>query len=269
MITVAQRREYDAFGPWVQEVASEEDLPPRFLPWWGQVRDAEFRFKIPFDVERRMTTPGADLYRALLAVDGQGLSLLTLAGSELRWQEFPMSRLRALVVTHVLLKGLLEFLWDDGTKTPVEFNAVSLPLIQRLVDFLRPVAEPGRWDDSLPSPLVGDYYQQNLVRDQRRRRDGRVVVCDEPTRQKQGVLVFDTGSELVVIDSGFDKRTKSSAYATRTTFVRREHLASVSAAPVLKARGQADAWLDVGPRLRFRLGDVALRQFLSLSGASA
>lgn len=55
------RREYDAFGPWILEVRDEAGMPRRFRPAYPRVQDARFLLKVPCDADRRAVRPGMDL----------------------------------------------------------------------------------------------------------------------------------------------------------------------------------------------------------------
>ncbi|MEJ2037173.1 MAG: MarR family transcriptional regulator, partial [Maritimibacter sp.] len=51
------RREYDAYGPWVVEVKSEADMPPRFRSFYEADKSANLLLKLPRREERRELRP--------------------------------------------------------------------------------------------------------------------------------------------------------------------------------------------------------------------
>ena len=73
-----ERREYDAFGPWMQRVRRAEELPPRFDAFWPELSAAEAVAKVPYRVERRKALPGSDLYERVLGLCPEGLVLLLI-----------------------------------------------------------------------------------------------------------------------------------------------------------------------------------------------
>ena len=55
------RKEYDAFGPWIDPIRSEGEMPRRFRDVYGEHRDARFLLKVPISADRMQVRPGMDL----------------------------------------------------------------------------------------------------------------------------------------------------------------------------------------------------------------
>ena len=74
--TPEQREEYNRFGPWLQEIREEADMPPCFKSLYAEYAQARFLIKVPINVDRRDAFPGMELYRSVLAVDANNIRLL-------------------------------------------------------------------------------------------------------------------------------------------------------------------------------------------------
>ena len=48
-----ERREYDAFGPWIGTIRTSEDMPPRFSHAYEELQSSTFLFKIPVKGDRK------------------------------------------------------------------------------------------------------------------------------------------------------------------------------------------------------------------------
>ncbi|WP_029288305.1 hypothetical protein [Cellulomonas sp. HZM] len=70
-------REYDAFGPWVDEVRSADDVPRLFRPFRLDLARTRLVLKVPRDIARRDATPDMDLYDHLVVLDDTRITVLT------------------------------------------------------------------------------------------------------------------------------------------------------------------------------------------------
>ncbi len=216
--------EYDAFGPWIREVRSAGDMPRRFRGHYEEHAGARFLLKIPANIERRAAQPGQDLYRAVLAVHDDRVSLLSLEGDRVVEASVGVGAIAAIRNDTRLLLGELSLHLSDGRTLTVTYNTISQPVIASVIDFLR-----SRITTSVPAPTTGevvvptkDYYFRNLIADEARRR-GRtdVLYCEERGRKfhdshghrlrARGLLALDTGEELTLITRG------GASYATGHT----------------------------------------------------
>ena len=227
-------REYNAFGPWIYEVQEREDMPVRCLPWYSELENAFYVLKIPVNRDRRDARPGQDLYRAVVAIDAGRLVLLTLGVSgKVDCREVPFAEIEGLRNFHVLLHADFAFYLKDGTELTFSYNAVSLPLVERVLDFLSAKIS-GQPPDAVvvagPKVPVVDHYFQHLVREHQFRHPGsRVVFCEEPgIRYRQnrrrsrslGLLVLKTATEWLFLDRGSAVGPPSqSSYAGSATWV--------------------------------------------------
>jgi hypothetical protein len=236
------RREYDAFGPWVYEVLEARDLPPRFRAVFGPWGGSDLVLKIPVDVERRNARPGQDLYRQVLEIKGDTLRSLSLADERVEERSVSIAALQALTLYQVLLLGTFSAVTPDS-EFGFLFNTVSSPLVRRFVDLLRERVAPAGQPPLGSSLPVKNFFFQNLVREHQRHNPAtRVVYCDEPgqkmkdergrSRRGLGVLVLQTGSELLVLDAGTPwRRAGRAVYGSRCVFVPKKSWTSLALKP--------------------------------------
>ncbi len=157
-------REYNAFGPWIQEIRAREEMPPVFLPWYSEFEHSSFLLKIPINRERRDARPGQNLYQTVLAIEKGRLGFLTLGASQrVECRVLPWEDILALRNFHVLLRGEFRFFLKNGSEEFFPYNAVSLPLVERVLDFLssapgqaagRPVRLTTGWHRPRQGPLL-------------------------------------------------------------------------------------------------------------------
>jgi len=74
MASQARTAEFDAFGPWILQVSTYDDVPPLFRTV-ANLDGANLALKIPRRIDRRDANP--DLYDQLLIVRDQGMDVLT------------------------------------------------------------------------------------------------------------------------------------------------------------------------------------------------
>jgi len=132
-----ERREYDAFGPWISTIRTNEEMPPRFRLAYEELRSSTFLFKIPINAERRAMRPGMDLYRSVLAIDHDRVVVLEWNGSTETRYESPVDSIQAVRIDQDLLPSNLSLLLADGQTVILGYNSVSDKEIERVVNFLR------------------------------------------------------------------------------------------------------------------------------------
>jgi len=229
------RREYDAFGPWILEVASAADLPPAFRPSWAPWTDAVLAFKIPVDRDRRDARPGQVLYDRVVVACPDRLGFLSLRAGQVTTKTVALTEVAAHRSSHLLLRGDFVVFLRDGSDEAFAYNTVSRPLVERLVDHLRDRLSPrtpgGEGPALFSEAPVADYAFATQVRRHRERRpECRVVACLEPgltcfdergrKRRSSGLLVLDSGPETLLLDTGASAhRLKEAVYGSRTTVV--------------------------------------------------
>lgn len=261
--------EYDAFGPWIDQVRSEIGMPRVFRPWYAEFSAAQFLLKIPRDVDRSAARPGMDLYAAVLAVHSDGVCLLRLEDGHVTRQDAAWPQVVACGTYTNLLLARWSLLLADGSAIHVRYNSVGTPTMAKVTQFVRastvsdlePPTQPAllavpvpqdffgsklanlQW--TFPAPVVPIHVEprNRLCRDRRNRR-----------RLSTGVMVVDTPRELVLVSCGEPMRSLFMPnYATNVLVVPYGRLTSFDVVPpaagrphtfsslVLRARGQAIA----------------------------
>lgn len=245
MASPEARREYDGFGPWLLEVRSPEDMPPRFRAWYAAHGTARFLIKFPCGLERRNAHPGMDLYTVVLAVHDDRLCLLSQEGETVSQREAVIERIQAIRNFQNLLQGELALLLNDGSQFLVKYNAVSRELIESIIDFLR-AAQPDRpvvfpEGSALPAVPVTDFFYRALLAEQvARSRPVRAVHCENPgrrcrdamgrRRRSLGNLILENGRELILVDRGKTmRRSREAVYAQVCTHIPFAAIRGVSA----------------------------------------
>jgi hypothetical protein len=149
------RREYDAFGPWIGEVDSERDLPRLYRPFWPRLAGARFVLKIPIDVERVRVRPGTDLYKAVLAVDDAGVLFLRMAGDGVVVEERGWDDIAAIQSYSNLLIGRWSLFDRAGGRLDVDYNTVSARLMDAITEWVRARTAWDKANDNAPRPNAG------------------------------------------------------------------------------------------------------------------
>jgi hypothetical protein len=243
----ADLREYDAFGPWIEPVGSAADVPRRFLPHYPEHAGARFLLKIPRDEDRTALRPGMDLYRAVLAVHNDSVSLLQLREGvvesvETGWEQVVATRYS---VQQLLARWTL--LLDDGTTIDLDHNSAAAGRLRPAVDYVHDQvaasAVPG-WRTPLPLVTVGEDFFAGRLNQLRRRLKPPVVpihlergnrLCrDEHNapRLSNGLLLVDTPGELVIVARGEPARARFfPADGSDVTWIPYERLTSFTVVP--------------------------------------
>ena len=230
--TPKQREEYNRFGPWLQEIREEADMPPCFKSLYAEYAQARFLIKVPINVDRRDAFPGMELYRSVLAVDANNIRLLYRENDQVLIRSIATKEIRAIRVCEILLKGELSFFRDDGIRFEFTYNAVSHLLIEGMVDFLR-AQFPEKPDikESRSATAVEDFYFQSILANHVRRQASTVPLhCEASGRRTRidwlrrrtylGLLVLGTDRDLVMVDRGKAlRRRKEAVYTCRTTYI--------------------------------------------------
>jgi hypothetical protein len=230
------RREYDAFGPWVDAVRSQGEMPPRFRAAYSAHHDARFLLKVPIAADRLAMRPGMNLYRMVLAVHDDRLSLLQLVEGGIATRTIAWTDVAA-VRSHVnLLSASWSLLLRDGDAVTVDYNTVSSWRLDTVTDFIRarltPDAERINEQSKVGQVAVADLFFQNMLLAVRRSLPRPVVPLhfeprDRPCRDaanrrrlSTGLLILDATDELVIVDRGAPvRRYFHPTYAARLTFI--------------------------------------------------
>ena len=130
------QREYDRFGPWVVEISDDDPVPPLFVSSITRSDPALLRVKIPRDIDRHATSPGADLYEAVVCLYEDDLVVHQRIGREVRTEACRYRDVQSLRVDHDLLLGRLQ-LSLPGHSFELRYSTVSSVLMTRLVELIR------------------------------------------------------------------------------------------------------------------------------------
>lgn len=190
-----EKDEYDRFGPWVMRIASPVELPPAFDRFGPEVASASIAVKIPFAVDRRDALAGSDLYARVLAVREASLLVFDLEGGEPRRRELRGEGIAALALFREILEARLIVQVAGGEGLVVHYNAVSMPLMQEVVDEIRRRAGgKGRGavlgHDLCPPPAAENTFFRNLYQDQSAREPAMSLLAFQPDTR----LGFGNGS---------------------------------------------------------------------------
>ena len=230
-----ERREYDAFGPWISTIRTKEEMPPRFRHAYEELQSSTFLFKIPINAERRAMRPGMDLYRSVLAIDQNRVVVLEWNGSTETRYESPMDSIQAVRIDQDLLPANLSLLLADGQTVSLGYNSVSDKEIERVVNFLRERMNTGAGSaHQLPTKAslwsksdIREHYFLGLWEKHVRRFPSTRILYWEPPgiscgrlRSSLGCLLLDVGSELVIIHRGrFIRRWLEAVYSGAELYV--------------------------------------------------
>ena len=148
--------EFDAFGPWIYEVRTPDEVPPLYRAHTIDLQAARLVLKVPRAIERRNATPSMHLYDHLLIAGPDELTVLSRDGDRYRERSVPYGRIGAVELSVSLLDGRLRLLdatpGSGGELASLSFNGVSLGSVEQLVDLL--VAEAQRHSAAPAAPAV-------------------------------------------------------------------------------------------------------------------
>ncbi len=230
------RKEYNAFGPWVDAVRNEAEMPPRFRAAYAEHRDAHFLLKVPINADRSQVRPGMSLYKMILAVHDDRLSLLRLTDGSIATRTIRWSEIAAIRSTVNLLSASWSLLTRDGDAVILDYNTVSSHRLDRVTEFIRdqltPAAARPNEAGEGGSIAVADLFFQNMLNAARGgiprpvtpiHFEPRDRPCrDEGNRRRlsTGLLIIDAADELIIVDRGTPtRRYFRPTYAARLTYI--------------------------------------------------
>lgn len=132
--------EFDAFGPWIDEVHTADEVPRLFRDRPIDLEHADLVLKVPRQISRRDANPDMDLYDHLVVADRHGLEVLTRDGSTYRHRRVPLDEVAVIHSSVDLLDGRFHVRGtgrDPGRPLGFRYNSVSHELVERLVHVLR------------------------------------------------------------------------------------------------------------------------------------
>ncbi len=246
--TPEDRREYDGFGPWLSEVKSEADMPPRFLAFYREHKDAKFFFKVPRNADRRQLRPGMDLYEAVLAVHEHGIFIAKLDAGGVSTRQSNWDHIAAVGSYGDRLQGIWSAYLKDGSRASVTFNKVSSELMDQVTDFARGhLVGPSRDITTTADPVeITDsdlFFGSALLEIRRRGRGPFTPIHFEPQgkpctgedgkkAETTGVLLLDSPEELAIVNREQPSHRRGEAWhASNDIFIPYERLTHVSLIP--------------------------------------
>lgn len=128
--------EYDAFGPWIYEIHSEEEIPRLFRGHGIDLDASLMTIKIPREIERRVANPSMDLYDMVVSLGRERVSVLTRRGRAVDSREVAYTGIQGITDLVDLLRGRLVLHAEDGP-VEVQYNASSTDVVSHVVHVLR------------------------------------------------------------------------------------------------------------------------------------
>jgi hypothetical protein len=132
--------EYDAFGPWIDEVTTGADVPRLYRDYPIPLDRAILVLKVPRDIARRDADPSMHLYDALLIVESDELTILQRTEDTYTVTKVPFENVFALADSVVLLDGRFSIHLTDRASVTLRYNGSARDTIIRLAALLQSLA---------------------------------------------------------------------------------------------------------------------------------
>lgn len=130
--------EYDAFGPWVYQVRTPDEVPRLFRDGPLDLDGSELVLKVPRTIARRDATPQMDLYDHLVAAGPDRLTVLSRRPGGYTAGSVPYRDIAAIESGTDLLDGQLTLHLTTGEPpTTISYNGSSQEMVDRLVGVVR------------------------------------------------------------------------------------------------------------------------------------
>jgi hypothetical protein len=154
--------EFDAFGPWIDEVLSPADVPRLYADFPIDFGTALRVLKFPRGISRRDALPTMDLYDYLVVAEPRELTVLTRRERGYARSTLAYDQIAAIVDGVTMLSGELRILTLSGDSFTLPYNATSQKIVASLVDLMRGLARPER-AGSLRSSAAGIARAQSIA----------------------------------------------------------------------------------------------------------
>jgi hypothetical protein len=141
---VRRTAEFDAFGPWIDEVRTKPELPRLYRDAGIDPAAHRLVLKIPRAIERRNANPDMHLYDFLIAVGTGSVTVLRRRDDWYDRAHLPIEQIIAIEDSVSILDGRLTVHTADGAATVISYNALDPSPIQRLTRLLRKLYLPPR-----------------------------------------------------------------------------------------------------------------------------
>ncbi|MBO3742945.1 hypothetical protein [Actinoplanes flavus] len=151
--------EFDAFGPWIDEVTDVDGLPRLYRDSGLDPRAHRLVLKVPRDIERRNADPHMHLYDYVIAVGDEVLTVLIRREDSYGTAVIPLDRIAAVRDSVRLLDGRLTIHTLDGPALTIPYNGSAGGAVRDLIRVLReaylPAGRSGAADPYRADPHVG------------------------------------------------------------------------------------------------------------------
>ncbi len=128
--------EYNAFGPWIYEIRSEEEIPRLFREYPLDLENAALTIKVPRPISRRDANPSMDLYDIVLSLGPDNVTILHRSGGTFDFRDIAYDEIQGITDFVDLLDGRLTLAAEAGEVT-VKYNSSSNEIIAHLVQLIR------------------------------------------------------------------------------------------------------------------------------------
>jgi len=136
--------EYDAFGPWIDEVTTPDEVPRLYrghaIDFGGSIRILKF----PRNIARRDANPAMHLYDHLVIVTRERLTILSRDGDSYTELGLAHDQIAAVTDWVNLLDAQVTFVTTAGEVVAVPYNGSSNDTVVALVDLVRSLARETR-----------------------------------------------------------------------------------------------------------------------------
>lgn len=162
--------EYDAFGPWIYEVTTPDEVPPLFREQAPDLASCRYVIKVPRDIARRDATPQMDLYDYLVAAGPDALTVLSRRPTHVSSLTIPYDAISAIEHSVDLLDGRLTVhTTSEEPEVTIRYNGSSRELADALVtvvreQYLRGLPEPTKGQPAPAQALrLGDLGEDDVA----------------------------------------------------------------------------------------------------------
>jgi len=190
---VASTAEYDAFGPWIDEVRTQYEVPRLFTLHPIDFATTRLVLKVPRNIARRDAHPTMDLYDHLIIAGENELTLLSRDGTTMRSTAMRYDRIAAISDAVSLLDAELTIVGSDGKTVRFAYNGSGNGAIVRLIELLRALVNPTVVPDSTSPELApprSPYVSSGPEIDDLGRGDSVLVTWFRELERKDATLDF-------------------------------------------------------------------------------
>lgn len=152
------RTEFAAFGPWIYEVTTPDEVPPLYRDHPLDLGASRYVIKVPRNIDRRDANPSMDLYDHLLVAGADELTVMSRQSAGHSTVTVPYREVAAIEHSTSLLDGRLTLHSTTGRPhATIRYNGTSKEIVDRLIEVVRGQYLPAR-DGA--RPMAGDVRDQ-------------------------------------------------------------------------------------------------------------